>query len=166
MYPLAVVLFGAIDTEAVSIDDVRAWADVQILEPNAPPQQWLFELTLSTTLRVACEAVLKVLSQRVGPLPDNVSQLQVGLTYLRYQRGEIPRARMITEVGGILDASRSSLMDVESWYAEVTSAATIPTAVQKMLDDLAARAEAGLSQLRSTRTAASEEFWRDTTSAE
>lgn len=77
----------------------------------------------------------------------------MGLTYLRYP--------LVVEVGEILDAYDASLMemDIESWHREMSDNTTIPRPLQAMLDELGAKAEAALSHLLATQTAAKDEFW-------
>lgn len=160
MYALPVILFGAIDTEAVSIDDLKAWADQQILLAETPAPEWLIDLSFSSTLRQASQALRNEMRRRLV-LPDGVSNLLTGLTYLRYRRGEISRERLVIQVGEILDAYDASLMDVESWEAQMAGASDIPVRVRPMLDKLAVQAEEALSRLLNTRTAGNEEFWSD-----
>lgn len=147
-----------------SIDEVRSWADQQILASDEPPPEWLIGLSLSTTLREAAEALGRELARR-AVLPDEISGLLVGLTYLRYRRGELSKEELVAKVGGILDAYNSFEIDVETWYACTTDGAEIPTSIGKLLDEAAANAEAELSRLLGTRNAAAQEFWAEASTA-
>jgi hypothetical protein len=160
LYTLPFVLFAAIDAEAVSIDDIRAWADRQILQAQLPPPGWLIDLSLSTTRREAADAVLNETGKRFL-LPDNISDLLLGLTYLRFRRSEITREELVVTVGEILDAYEASVaeMNVEGWYVQMAGKTNIPRTLQARLDDLADKAEEALSRLLNSQTAAEKEFW-------
>ena len=160
LYTLPFVLFAAIDTEALSIDDIRAWADRQILQARLPPPGWLVDLSLSTTRREAADAVLDETGKRFV-LPDNISDLLLGLTYLRFRRSEIKREQLVVEVGEILDAYEASLaeMNVEDWYVQMAGKTNIPRTLQARLDELADKAEGAMSRLLNSQTAAEEVFW-------
>ena len=164
MHPLAVVLFCAIDTEAMSIDEVRAWADRQILQSDAPTSVWLGRVSLSTTHSEAADALRDELRNR-HILFDDARDLLIGLKCLRHRRGELAKQRLIDDVGDLIDASDSTLMDmdVEEWNAQVRTEAGIPAPVQATLDELADQAEAALTRLLTTTSAASEAFWRTDT---
>jgi hypothetical protein len=159
LYTLSVVLFAAIDAEAVSIDDIRAWADRQILEAQVAPA-WLIDLSISTTRGEAARAVLGEMEKRFM-LPGKISDVLLGLTYVRYKRREITRDQLVSKVGEIMDAYEASLMEmnVERWYGQMTGESSIPRAQQAMLDNLAAKAEAALTRLLDTKTAADDKFW-------
>jgi hypothetical protein len=161
MYPLAIALFGALDTEAVSLDEIKEWADRQLLERDAPPRNWLFELSISSTISEAAEALMREMRGRLH-LPDNISNLLIGLLYLRYRRGEIPKERLVVDVGDVLDAYGGSLMDVEAWVSQTEREASMSNATHALLEELSAQAEAVLTRLLATRSAATDEFWSTT----
>jgi hypothetical protein len=157
MYALPVILFAAIDTASWSIDEIRAWADRQIREADCLPS-WLVELSTSTSLDQAAEAVRGELRNRLT-LPEDFSTLLMGLIYLRFRTGSISKEQLLRDVGDVVDAYGGSAFDVESWYQQM-EAPGIPAQVETALQGFALQAEASLLQLQTTRNAADELFWR------
>jgi len=159
MCTLAVVLFAVIDAESWPVDEIRAWADRQIVEAESVPA-WLAGLSLAVSLEQAAASLREELGRR-GVLPEAYPSLLIGLTYLRFRNGARSKDQLVRHVGDIVDAYGGWHMDVEAWY-ERTAAPNLPPEIETVLESLAAQAEALLAQLKSTRRATDEGFWRDT----
>jgi hypothetical protein len=157
MYALPVVLFAVLDTGTWSVDEMRAWADRQILEAKEVPE-WLAQLSLGSDVHEGAKSVVTQLT-RYSILPEDVARLLAGLTYLRFRRGEMPREQMISKIGGIVDAYAGTVFDVESWYEQMSAPTEVSADVERIVDQLASEAAAALRRLQDVRSAGDDSFW-------
>lgn len=158
MYPLPIVLFAAVDTGVWSIEELRAWADA-LIEKTETSEQWLFDLSLASTQSEAAEIIRQELRRRSLSFPDNVADLLVGLTYLRFIRTEISLRAFVAEIGDILDAYEGSFVDMEGWVDRMNASHRLPDDLKATLENLGRRAERSLARLRVFAVARDGAFW-------
>lgn len=143
---IATLLFGVVDTQVWSMSQLRTWADTQI-EAASAPSEWLLVLSLSSTHEEAAAAIRQLLRERGSTLPEDVSDLLVGLTYMRFLHDQLSRREMVAAVGDILDAYGSFIIDVEGWYEQAGAEAGWGRELADTLSRLASEADAYLSLL-------------------
>ena len=114
---IATLLFGVVDTQVWSMSQLRKWADTKI-EAASAPSEWLLDLSVSSTYEQAATAIRLLLRNRGSALPEDISDLLVGLTYIRFSQHQLSQEEMVAAVGDILDAYGSSIIDVEGWYEQ------------------------------------------------
>lgn len=115
----------AIDSGYVSLVDLVAWADQQVLQVDQPPH-WLLELCLARTEQEASGALWMERNRQMGtvghewPDPARHDDIYLGFLYLRFERGDLTMAELLELAGRYSDAQGCSIA-CETDQADCTS---------------------------------------------
>jgi hypothetical protein len=102
------VWIAAVEAGFVPLPDLVRWADDQVMGRDTPPR-WLLDISLAGTADQAVEALWRGLAdhaERFGapPGPDP-ARLYLGFLYLRFRRGDLGLAELLSRAGGKADGA-------------------------------------------------------------
>ncbi|UTW45818.1 hypothetical protein KFE80_02595 [bacterium SCSIO 12696] len=115
MTNLLAVMFCLLDSSFWRAKDISSWADNVILKLNNP-KLWIVNLSLVQTSDQALQIIREALKEFFVILPEVTSELLVGFTILRFERGEISKESMRQVIWEIIDSygeADSSLTSIE-----------------------------------------------------
>jgi hypothetical protein len=125
----------ATDSEYLSLSDLVAWVDQQVLRLESPPS-WLLDVCIAKTQEEALDPMLLAWNRHIESAghngPDDVSRhrLYLGFLYLRYERGDLTMTELLRLAGRYSDGSDCGI-DCEALYLLLNeidgSGTTIPS---------------------------------------
>lgn len=128
------LLATAVEIEYVSLTDLVAWADRQVLRLESPPS-WLLDLSLARTKEDAWGLLLLAWDRHMESVGTSLpgfeehDNLRVGFLYLRFERGDLSMAELLTLAGQYGDAPGCEV-PCESFYLllnEIDGGPTLPS---------------------------------------
>ena len=108
------VLAAALESEYIGFSDLVAWADRKVDRLESPPS-WLIDLCLAGTKEDARTLLLVTRDRQLEsagtsrPDDERHDDLYLGFLYLRFERGDLSMAELLTLAGRYSDCSRCEI---------------------------------------------------------
>jgi hypothetical protein len=114
------ILAAALERDYMSLSGLVSWADRQILGVESPPS-WLLDVSLAQTKEDALGLLMTAWHRHVvaegeaQPLREIRDDLHLGFMFMRFQRGELTMAELLSLAGRLSDC-RQCRTPCEEFY--------------------------------------------------